>query len=182
MDDNYQKAEQENLRNPKNRFLGLFCHAREVDNSWGCNWSFPTGVIIFSIVIGIASFADIYFIAKEQVFSNTTYSSMFKFWIVLKIISDLISFIGIGCGCYAVFRANLRYSIIAYYVVVLSFLLNTIFIISCFFTMFSYPKYVLLYLIPWGILEFGLVLFCWILFCNQVYVGRQVKSQTSQGY
>ena len=84
MDDNYQKAEQENLRNPKNRFLGLFCHAREVDNSWGCNWSFPTGVIIFSIVIGIASFADIYFIAKEQVFSNTTYSSMFKFWNCFK--------------------------------------------------------------------------------------------------
>ena len=34
----YQAAQQEeNMRNPKNRFLGLFCHASEVGDSWGFN-------------------------------------------------------------------------------------------------------------------------------------------------
>ena len=27
--------EEENKRNPKNRFLGLFCHASEIDITWG---------------------------------------------------------------------------------------------------------------------------------------------------
>jgi hypothetical protein len=183
MSEDYQRAEQENLRNPKNRFLGLFCHAKDVDNSWGCNWSFPTGVIMFSVVIGLASFFDIYFIAKADIFGETQYSGMFKFWVVLKIFSDLISFAGIGMACYGVFAQNLKYSVISYYVVVLSLVLNTIFLICSIYYMFVYPKMVLLYLIPWGILEFGLVLFCWILFCNQVYLGRQLKIQaTQQGY
>ena len=179
MDDDYQRAQQENLRNPKNRFLFLFCHAKEVDNSWGCGWSFSTGVIIFSIIIGIASFADIYFIAKEGVFSNNEYSKAFKIMIFIKVFSDFISFIGIGLGCYAVNRENLRYSIISYYVVVLSFLLTTIFILSCFISMFIYTI-VLYFLIPWGLLEFALLLFCWILFCNKVYLGRKKRAQANQ--
>ena len=65
-----QTKANENLRNPKNRFLGLFCHANEVDNSWGCDWSFATGVIIFSIVIGTASLADIYTLAEHQIFAK----------------------------------------------------------------------------------------------------------------
>ena len=179
MDDDYQRAQQANLRNPKNRFLGLFCHAKEVDNSWGCGYSFSMGVVIFSIIVGIASFADIYFIAKEGVFSDNSYSKAFKIMIFIKVLSDFISFIGIGLGCYAVHSENLKYSIISYYVVVLSFLLNTIFVLSCFISMFFY-SIVLYYLIPWGLLELVLLLFCWILFCNQVYLGRKRREQANQ--
>ena len=111
-DEENKAAQQENLRNPKNRFLGLFCHAKEVDNSWGCGWSFTMGVIIFSFIIGIASLLDIYYLAKKDIFLGI--SGIFKFMIVIKIISDFISFIGIGFACFAVSKENLTYSIVSY--------------------------------------------------------------------
>ena len=175
MDDDYEKSQQENLTNPKNRFLGLFCHAREIDNSWGCNWSFGTGVIIFSFVIGIASLADIYYIAEKDIFSNNSVNGLFKFMMVIKILSDLISFIGIGIACYAVNAQNLTYSVVCYYVIVLSFLLNSIFLIYSIIAIFSYFKEIGAFLIPWALLEFILFWFCWILFANQVYLGRKKK-------
>ena len=181
MSDDYKRAEQENLTNPKNRFLFLFCHAKEVDNSWGCDWSFSTGVIMFSIVIGLSAFFDIYYLAKADVFGNST--TGLKVWFVIKILSDFIAFVGIGMACYAVSKQNLKFSIISYYVIVLSFILNTLFLISCFYYIFTNPKIILLYFIPWGIYEFGLILFCWILFCNQVYLGRKQREQANQtGY
>ena len=63
--DDYQKQEmEENQRNPKNRFLGLFCHANQVDSSWGYNWPFWCGVLMFSIVIGLISILDFSFSYK----------------------------------------------------------------------------------------------------------------------
>ena len=183
MDDEYARAQQENMRNPKNRFLGLFCHAKDIDNSWGCGWSFSTGVIMFSIIIGIASLADIYYLAERKIFSHSDISELFKFMIIIKIASDLISFIGIGIACYAVNASNYTYSIVCYYVIVLSFLLNTIFLVYAIIAIFKYFDYIGIFILPWGILEFGLLLFCWILFANQVYVGRQRKAQVNQsGY
>ena len=176
MDDDYQKARmEENLRNPKNRFLGFFCHAKEVDNSWGCDWSFSCGVIVFSIVIGIASLSDIYTLAKHQIFAKGDGYGFFKFMFSIKIIADLISLIDIGIACYAVNRENLTYSIVSYWVMVLCFLLNSLFIIYIFICMFSEWSSVYWGIIPWGIYEFGLLLFCWILFCNQVYLGRSIR-------
>ena len=180
MSDDYKRAEQENLTNPKNRFLFLFCHAKEVDDKGGCDWSFATGVVMFSIVMGVAAFFDIYYLAIGKVFEKST--TGLQVWFVIKILSDFISFVGIAMACFAVFRQNLKFSVISYYVVVLSFILNTLFLLSCFYFMFSNPM-ILLYFIPWGVYEFGLILFCWILFCNQVYLGRQQKIQASQtGY
>ena len=37
-------AEEENRRNPKNRFMFLFCHASEVDQSWGKNGLLDVGL------------------------------------------------------------------------------------------------------------------------------------------
>ena len=183
MDDDYRRREQENLTNPKNRFLGLFCHAREIDNSWGCGWAFATGVVIFSLIIGVASLMDIYYIAEKDIFSNKDAKGVLKFFIVIKIISDLISFIGIGIACYAVNKENLTYSIVSYYVIVLSFLLNSIFLIYAIIAIFSYPKIIGYFFFPWIILEFCLFWFCWILFANEVYLGRKKRSQLNQtGY
>ena len=179
--DDYQKAQMsENLRNPKNRFLGFFCHAKEVDNSWGCDWSFSTGVIIFSLVIGVASFADIYSIAEHKVF--TTAGGFFKFMFSIKIIVDLISLIDIGIACYAVNRENLTYSIVSYWVMVLCFLLNSIFVLYIIIAMFTEWDKVYFGIIYWGIYEFGLLLFCWILFCNEVYLGRKKRQPQQQPY
>ena len=182
-DDEAKAKEQENLRNPKNRFLGLFCHAKEIDNSWGCGWSFATGVIMFSIIIGIASLADIYYVAKQEIFKAEV-SGLFKIMLIIKIASDLISFIGIGIACYAVNASNYTYSIVCYYVIVLSFLLNTIYLCYAIIAIFSYFKFIGAFIIPWGILEFGLLMFCWILFANQVYIGRQRRNamQNQSGY
>ena len=180
MDDDYQKAQvEENLRNPKNRFLGFFCHAKEVDKSWGCDWSFGCGVITFSIVIGIASFADIYTLAEHNIFGVGSGYKFFKFMFSIKIISDLISLIDIGVACYAVNRENLTYSIISYWVMVLCFLLNSIFVIYVLIAMFSEWNKVYWGIFQWGIYEFGLLLFCWILFCNQVSLGRKRRQAQS---
>ena len=181
MDDDYQKAQRENMTNPKNRFLGLFCHAKEIDKSWGCDWSFSCGVILFSIIIGIGAFYDIYLIAKNSLFSIE--DGILKFFLVLKVVSDFASFVGIGTSCFAVHKENLTYSIVSYYVIVLCFLLHTIFCIYCLFSIFSHFKEIALNIIPWGVLEFCLLLFCWILFANQVYLGRQKRAQVNQtGY
>ena len=180
MDDEYQRAQQENLSNPKNRYFGLFCHAREIDNSWGCGWSFATGVIIFSIIMGIACFVDIYFIAAEKIFNSYAVNKGFKFMMVLKILSDLVSLIGIIIACIAVNKENLTYSIVCYYVVVLSFLLNTIFVVYTIVAIFYFFDVIKYFFGPWLALEFILFWFCWILFANQVYLGRKRRGQLNQ--
>ena len=181
-DDQYRK-QQENLTNPKNRFLGLFCHAKEVDNTWGCGWSFGTGVIIFSVIMVIVVIYDIIYIASKKIFQSPDISFTFKFFIVIKILSDIIAFVGIGISIYAVNRQNRLYSIVAYWVIVLVFLLNTIFVIYAIVAIFYYWDYIKYLIFLWFIMEFILLLYCWILFANQVYLGRVQNAQAKQpGY
>ena len=181
MDEDYQKAQRENMTNPKNRFLGCFCHAKEVDNSWGCDWSFSCGVILFSFIIGIGAFSDIYYIAKEDIFTKG--EGILRFMLVVKIISDFISFAAIGISCFAVHKENLTYSIVSYYVAVLSFLIHSLFLIYCLISIFGNFRIIGFFIFPWAFLEFCLLLFCWILFANQVYLGRKRKAQVNQtGY
>ena len=178
MDDDYVQAKKnENLQNPKNRCLGLFCHANEVDNRWGCDWSFATGVVIFSIICGAASLWDIYYIAKDKFFDKAAGHAIYKLFFFFKIFSDLVCFAGIGIACFSINRNSHTYSIVSYYVMVLSFLLHTLYLIYTIFAIFDadYFNIVKFYLISWGIDEVGLLLFCWILFCNQVFIGRQIR-------
>ena len=178
-DENYKLKVQENLRNPKNRFLGCFCHAKDVDSSWGCNWSFQTGVIIFSIVIFICSAFDIYEIAYEKCFVNSP-NGLFTFFFIFKVVSDVLNFTSIIIGCIAVAKIHLRLSIIAYWIAVLSLLLNTIFFIYIFVAIFIYPELIWRVMITVVLLEVGLVLYSWILFANQVDVGRKKKAEAAQ--
>ena len=179
MDDEFAQAKQTaNLKNPKNRFLGIFCHANEVDNSWGCGWSFATGVIIFSILCGVACLMDIYYIAEGKFFDKASEHTIYKIFFIIKIISDFICFIGIGIACFATNRNNHTYSIVSYYVMVLTFLLHTIYLIYTLIAIFDseYLDIVRYFLISWELDELGLLLFCWILFCNQVYIGRKIRA------
>ena len=183
MDEDYTKAkERENLQNPKNRFLGLFCHANEVDNSWGCDWSFKTGVVIFSLICGLSSLCDVYYIAGDNFFGKAS-KAVYKFFFFLQILSDFFCLISIGIACFSINRNSHTYSIVSYYAMVFVLLLHTIFcIVNIIFIFdFDYLTIVAYYLISWGIQEFGLILFSWILFCNQVFIARQRRNiETSQ--
>ena len=179
-DDAYKQMQmQENLKNPKNRFLGCFCHAKDVDSSWGCNWSFQTGVIMFSIVIFICSAFDVYEIAYKKCFVNPP-NGLFTFFFIFKIVSDILNFTSIIVGCIAVAKIHLRLSIIAYWIAVVSFLLNTIFFLYIFIAIFFYHDRIWRIMITVVFLEVGLLLYSWILFANQVDVGRRKKAEAAQ--
>ena len=186
MDDDYEQAKiQENLSNPKNKFLFIFCHANEVDNSWGCGFSFTCGVTLFSIIIGITALCDLFYIARDKMFERASYYSnypSFRYMFLVKVFSDFIALIGIGIACYSIYGHNYKYGIVSYYVEVVSFLLCTIFCIYCLVAIFlpGYWSMVQYRLISWGFGEFGMLLFCWILFCNMVTNSKKVLLQQQQ--
>ena len=177
-DEEAKRRANENLTNPKNKFLFLFCHAKDVDNSWGCDCSFAAGVIIFSIICGFASILDIYFIASNNFFGQASGHSAFKFFFAIQVISDFFCLIGIGTACYSVNKNNYTFSIVSYYVLFLVLLLHTIYCVYTIVAILDYQYFTIVkyFLISWGIDEFGLILFSWILFCNQVCMGRQRRN------
>ena len=178
-DENYKLQVQENLRNPKNRYLGCFCHAKDVDNGWGCNWSFQCGVIFFSIIVFICSVADVYHIAGRKVFAKSP-NGLFTFFFIFKVVSDILNFISIIMGFIGVCNENLKLSIYAYWLSVASLALNTIFFIYIFVAIFIWVDLVWPVMITVIFLEIGLVIFSWILFANQVDLGRKKKAQAAQ--
>ena len=178
-DDNYRLQVQENLRNPKNRYLGCCCHAKDVDSSWGCNCSFQAGVVIFSVIVFICSVIDVYHIAGRKVFVKSP-NGLFTFFFIFKVISDVLNFASILVGCSGVCNANLKLSIIAYWMSVLSLLLNTIFFVYIFIAIFIYVDLVWPIMITVIVLEIGLIIFSWILFANQVDLGRKKKAELAQ--
>ena len=115
-------------RNPKNRFLGLFCHANQVSDSWGYNWPFYCGVIMFSIVIGIMTLFDVSVIFTK--FFDQT-KDWFLLWFIIRFISDLIALIGIVFAIMSIIQSNFIRATIGYYCMVLSLILNTLFCGYC---------------------------------------------------
>ena len=71
-------------------------------------------------------------------------------------------------------------SIIAYWIAVVSFLLNTIFFLYIFIAIFFYHDKIWRIMITVVFLEVGLLLYSWILFANQVDVGRRKKAEAAQ--
>ncbi len=165
------------MRSPKNRFLGLFCHANDVDQSWGLNWPFSCGVIIFSIVCGLTTFSDLLGMAKRGYLTSSF--GVFKFMFVVRLFSDLIALIAIGFSIHSLIGLNQRSGVIGYYTLILSLLLNTVFLVYCLIHIFTseFWKLVGFYFVPWCAEEFVLFLFTWILFCNMVDIGRKLKAQ-----
>ena len=81
--------EEQNKRNPKIRFFGLFCQASEVNDYWGYNWPFWCGVLLFGIVIGFMTFFDIFFVMG----TFSILSGWFLFWFIIRLFSDLVALI-----------------------------------------------------------------------------------------
>jgi len=170
----YTNSEVITDRSAKNRFLGLFCHANQVGESWGYNWPFYCGVIMFSILIGIMTLFDV----------SAIFTKLFKdangwllFWIIIRFISDLIALIGIIFAIMSIIQSNFIRATIGYYCMVLSLILNTLFCGYCIISIFDkdFWKKITYRLIIWLLNEFCLFLFCWVLFCNMVDIGRQNK-------
>jgi hypothetical protein len=171
--DDYQKQEmEENQRNPKNRFLGLFCHANQVDSSWGYNWPFWCGVLMFSIVIGLISILDFSF-SYKLINSFRSRGGWIVFFFILRILADVITIIGIILAAVSIVQTSFQKATIAYYTEILSFVINIAVLIFGLFKIlfYSYGYFVLL----WGFSDFVLLLFLWILFCNMVDIGRKVR-------
>ena len=173
----YLSAETENRRNPKNRFLGLFCHANQVDDHWGFNWSFACGVIIFSIVFGIWTIFDI--VSMDKVLSRSWYTSgWFPGFCVIRFISDFIAIIAIIVSILSIVRTNFKLATAAYYLLIISLILDIAFLIDCICNFFnrSFWRAVNFRVIVWLANLFVLFIFCWILFCNMVDIGRKIRA------
>jgi hypothetical protein len=169
----YQAANQEeNLRNPKNRFMGLFCHASDVDSSWGNNWPFSCGVILFSIVAGFMTIFDISVIFKKYF---QIIEGWFLFWFIIRLLSNLITLIGIIFAILSIIQTNFTRATIAYYSILLSFVLNATFCGYCVFRIFEsyFWRKTTYRFFVWILNEFVLFWFSWILFCNMVDIGRK---------
>ena len=169
--------EEQNKRNPKNRFLGLFCHASEVNDYWGYNWPFWCGVLLFGIVIGFMTFFDIFFVMG----TFSILSGWFLFWFIIRFFSDLVALIGIALAGFSICGTDFTKATVSYYLMCLSLLCNTLFCFYCIFKLFDkeFWSKTTYKIIVWLFNEFVLFLFCWILFCNMVHIGRKRRHQAA---
>ena len=153
--------------------MGLFCHANEVDNTWGCKCPFWVGIVLLSIIIGFSALFDIPSI--RTISHILLWIDLFTIMIILRIISDIIKIIGIIFALISIVNSNYRSSIVAYYCLVLTFVINTIFCIYIIIMILFYAffRYIRFRFISWFIDEFFLLIFCWFLFCNMVVIGRR---------
>jgi len=168
-----QEEIEANRRNPKNRFLLLFCHASEVDDHWGYKWSFKCGTFVFSILIGIWTIFDI--ISLSRLIPKKR--KWFAFWCIIRFVSDLIAIIGILLAFMSIFQSNFKKATVAYYSLYLSLVLNTAFIVYCIVSIFdkTFWTFTGFSLIIWMLNEIILFIFIWILFCNMVVIGRKQR-------
>ena len=178
-DYDYQITFSDNDRNPKNRFFGVFCHANEVDNSWGCNLSFSCGLIFLSIFIGLGALSDIIFF--RSVFTSIRWFNFFHFMFFMRILSDLLVIIGIIYAILSICKINFKFATVAYYCIIISFLIDLSFTIYIIVLLIFYNFWSLINyrIIVWAIDGAIMFLFCWFSFCNMVVIGRKSRQLTS---
>ena len=178
--------------NPKNRFLFCFCHSYEVDKGWGCGccgcraFPFSLGVILFSIVMLISAIKDIVDILSSNYISDKYDNSIFKIFFYIKIVGDVICILGIFTGLTSVKNRSYGASVVAYYLTALCFLLNTsfcVYVLTCIFSAsfwWNVGITKIITVVSWYIIDYILLLFTWILFCNMVDIDRKIKEEKSK--
>ncbi len=180
--DDYQitQSEEANLRNPKNRFLGCFCHANEVDDQWGCGCPFSVGVIIFAIITGLQVLADIPFYIAISELLIFRYINVFTCFFFVRLVSDIFATLGIIYSLVSIIRSHYKSSISAYYCIIVNFVLNTVYCVYFLYETIAYKRggYII-WNISFFVYEFFLVLYCWFLFCNMVTIGRKNRENTA---
>ena len=177
-----QVQQQDSKYNPMNRFLFCCCHTDEVDVGWGCGccgcraFPFSCGVLIFSAIMLVATIKDIIDIRSNSYVSKT--KGYFKTLFYVKIAGDCVCILAALVGLYSLKTVSYCKSIIAYYLGFISFAANSVFCgyalslvntFSFWWTIgFTTP-------VVWGIVEYILLLFDWILFCNMVNMKRKER-------
>lgn len=163
---NYEQV-QENYSNPKNRFLWMFCHANEVNDTWGCGFSFGCGVILFGILLLIPTIADITQIAKGD-WKNNEDGWVFSFFCVFRVLSDVLCLVATIFEIFANKENRYTASVVGYYGLAASFLCNTIWLLYVLIRIPVTWKTIKWNIFSFGIGEFILLIYCWMSFCLMV--------------
>ena len=178
--------------NPKNRFFFCFCHSYEVDVGWGCGccgcraFPFSLGVRIFSAIYLVFTIKDIYDLIISDYLKEDNDDKLLRIFFIIKLIADIFVILGIICSNLSLRGKIYNFAVAGYYCVFLGFILNTSFCIY-FVTNITSAKFWIKYvfwkvlsIVLWYVLDYYLVLFAWILFCNMVDIDRKIKEEQSK--
>ena len=172
MTDEYESVD----RNPNNKFFGCLTHADQVNDTWGCGLSFSCGIIVLSILIGFSALYDIF--ALPPIFRHYYFRfNLFYIMILLRILSDFITITGIIFAYISICNSDYRKSLIAYYCMMVSFIIDVVFavFIIVIYIFFTYYRITLSAFLSWIIDGFIFYLFVWFLFCNSVVIKRKTQ-------
>lgn len=187
---------QESKYNPKNRFLFCCCHSYEVDKGWGfgcfgCRaFPFSCGVWVFSLIMLFVAGKDIFDLTNSKIYHNTEIMENFlPTAFKIKLIGDGVCFLAILCAIFSTIKRNYVLSIVAYYLGFISLILSSVFCGYAIFRCFEFAFWNsagVFTIIFWGVAEYILLLFDWILFCNMVDIKRKndesAKNNTQWGF
>jgi len=185
----YLNQQQEvNYNNPKNRFLFCCCKSYEVDKGWGCGccgcraFPFSCGICLFSVVYLISSIKDLVDIIRRNYIEDSS-NQILKIFFYIKLFGDAVCIIGSIFGLNSMRGRNYCSSVAAYYFVMLSFFMNTAFCIYAITVIFTatFWKAVGIYniisVVLWYGLDYFLLIYTWICFCNMVDIDRKIKEE-----
>ena len=177
-DEQITLKEEQNLRNPKNRFLGFLYHANEVDNDWGCKCPFWVGVVITSFFTGVLTLYDIRIFTLIRAF--IVWINGYTVGYLIRWIADVISIVGIVYAIISIIKSHYKSAFIAYYCSLIVFYVNVCYTIFCIFLIFTrWRSIISLNIISWFLTGFILLIHCWFLFCNMVYIGRRNRQMAA---
>ena len=190
----YTLQREEKKCNPNNRFLFICCPNTSVDSGWGCKicgcrtLRFSVGVYIFSLIMMINSINDVSDVIAMDYFKKDN-DNLIAIFFYLKLVSDAFTIIGILFAVFSACASKYTPSVIAYYLVLISFLLNTTF---CIFILFQIGnsdfigfmtilwKGIIFSIILWIFFDFVLLIFTWMLFCNMVDINRRKQNMDQE--
>lgn len=136
--DTSKEEKTDSLYNPLNRFFFIFLHSSKVENGWaipilGCKLlPFSLGVYIFSFLMILYIANDLIEIPAMDYFQE--HDKTFELFFYMQIVSDIFLVIGIVEGIYSSCGNKYIPSIVAYYSLILSFILHSSFCIYTFST------------------------------------------------
>ena len=138
--------------------------------------SFSCGIIVLSLLIGFSALYDTY--AIPPIFRTYNFRlNFFYIMVLLRILSDFITITGIIFAYISICNSDYRKSLIAYYCMMVSFIIDVVFavFIIVIYIFFTYYRITLSAFLSWIIDGFIFYLFVWFLFCNSVVIKRKTQ-------
>ena len=141
-DEQPKKIYKDSVYNPFNRFFFLFLHSSKVETGWAIpilGWNllpFSCGIYIFSFLMTLYLANDLVEIPAMEYFKE--HDATFKLFFYMQIVSDAFLVIGIVEGLYSACGDKYIPGIVAYYSVIISFLLHSAF---CIYTIYQLKQF-----------------------------------------